>query len=63
MAVGFGETLPGAGGPTLRSKRPTAPLIAGLLLTLAASLAVQQPAALYVPKQSDRPQPVAGDER
>jgi hypothetical protein len=34
----------------------------GLLLLGIGSRAAQQPAAPYVPKQSDRPEPVAGDE-
>jgi hypothetical protein len=46
----------------LRTRRPIATLTAGLLLLGVPCLDAQQAAAPYVPRQSDRPQPVEGDE-
>jgi hypothetical protein len=42
---------------------PRRPLVASLLAALAGlPLAAQQPSGSYVPKQSDRPEPIEGDE-
>lgn len=46
----------------MRSRRPIATLTAGLLLLGVLCLDAQQPSPPYVPRQSDRPQPVEGDE-